>query len=949
MTVSNSSDRDPAGPAPPPAPAHAEVAWGSPALDHCFRRVVEQSPSSIVVTDTTGHILYVNPAFERQTGYTAAEATGQNPRILNARTQGPEIYEAMWKTISSGREWSGRLQNRRKDGSLYWEKAVLGPIFDTEGHIIQYIAVKEDITALTEAEERNRWLGALLRTSPDICAVRDLSDHLIAINDAYLQFSGKASEREVLGRTDAEVFGLEPDAGALRSFNAGLRAARALPPGGVHQEEVELFYPDHDPFIFRCSFIPIHDEGGHLLATASIARDVSHDRRQTKALEAALERAWEASKAKTIFLGTVSHELRTPLNAIIGHAATLTANPTLTMETRLSVEWIQRSGELLLSQIEGLLQYTRLQAGETRIAAERFALLECFTDAIRFHRETASSSGLTLSHAFDPLLPASVVGDPIKLRRILNNLVSNALKFTDEGTVHVAARHLATPAGDWLRIEVADTGIGIAADALERIFHPFFQVDGTDTRRHGGAGLGLSITRGLAHALGGRIQVESEVGQGTRFTVELPLAEPSAESLFTSIAHPALSGKTASILAPPDWKREGLESWLSASGARFRHLPEKPCSPNDFHDGPEDLRLIDYGLMQDLPSRLLIALQRSSRPIIWLGSDQPMGRDPHLGTQYHLPPGWLPEDLRAACAALFARAPDAPETGSSPESAVAAPEESPLRFLIVDDLESNRTVVKVMLRHLGYESEMAENGARALEAVISGERYDMILMDLQMPVMDGFEATRRIRAHFGHNAGPRIIALTANAEEGVEERCRHAGMDAYLAKPITPPQITATVRALQSSAPLEEPPAPLPAPAPRDRVTRLVPLIDEAHLRAFVGEMDDDAATSLLAECRQSFARDCEAAFARLRETLSERHAENTIEVVHGLKGGAAMLAMARFRTLCETVLTALRAGTFAHWGDLAEELEFLAERSFEALDDALRTTATLNALALNP
>ncbi|MFW6354629.1 MAG: ATP-binding protein [Verrucomicrobiota bacterium] len=922
MTASNFSD-------PPSAPACDPPAASGLSLDTAFRKVAETSASSIVVTDAAGRILYVNPACERTTGYTLAELRGKNPRIFNARTQPAKVYEEIWQTITAGREWTGLMHNRRKDGSLYWEQATISPLPASETSPARYVGVKEDISRLREAEAQNRWLGTLVQHTPEICAVRDLHGRLLAVNDAYIRFSGLPDRASILGRTDLEVLrkvGVSAQSTCWMRFAEGLAIASTLPPGQSHTIENTREKGPGAPQVHTVTFLPIYGPSGELVATAAIAQDVTAERAREQALQVALQQAEEASRTKSVFLGTVSHELRTPLNAIIGVSATLAEEAHLGPDIRRSVEWIQHSGELLLAQIEGLLQYARLEAGEARIERQVFDLLPCLGEGLRFHLEGARKRGLALTYAFDPNLPARVRGDAEKLRRILDNLLSNAVKFTDRGSVHLVASRQRAHGGDRLALEVTDTGIGIAEDVIERIFLPFYQVDGSDTRRHGGSGLGLAIAKSLVKALGGTLEVQSRPGEGSTFRLTLPLHADGHGHLYEPLQIEALRGQTVRLLVPQDEERRLLEAFFAASGANLEYLTVEDLEPTERAVCPAAITVVDYRPLEALPARILVALERTKRPLLWLHHERPDGIDPLHSKHYHLSAGILPDQLHRACLAVllpsvssFSPAPSEPKLG----------EAIPLRVLVVDDVESNRQVVQLMLRQLGYEADLASDGKAAVARATTGDPYDLIFMDLQMPGMDGLEATRRIRRGSTSGAGTRIVALTANVEQGVETRCRQAGMDAYLSKPVTPQAIARCLRRL-GTRPAPSPEASLTFfPLPPGRDTRL---LDRAHLESLSTDLGQDGARQILGPCLESFEKEYAQSLPALREALDARDTEECMRLVHGLKGGAAMLGLGRFRDTAQAALEALRADTFTHWESLADELDELAGGSIDAL-----------------
>ena len=370
-------------------------------------RAAEQSAVSIVITDTSGTIEYVNPKFTEVTGYTREEALGQNPRILKSGKMPPETYKELWQTITSGKVWRGEFHNRKKNGELYWEAVSIAPVLDASGKVTHYVAVKEDITERKAAEER------------------------------------------------------------------------------------------------------IRDQARRLAATA---RD----------LAIARKRAEDANRLKSEFLSTMSHELRTPLNAIIGYTEIMLAGMTgdLSNEQFDYLKRVLANGENLLHLINNVLDIAKIEAGRMELVQEPIPIRPWLEGVTRQFQILAEEKGLAFTASVSPDMPDTIVGDPERLKQIATNLISNAVKFTDEGSINVEIDKLAD---DRWALVVSDTGVGIPSHAQEYIFDEFRQADGSPRRKYGGTGLGLAIVRNLALTMGGNVRLTSKVGEGSTFTVILPL------------------------------------------------------------------------------------------------------------------------------------------------------------------------------------------------------------------------------------------------------------------------------------------------------------------------------------------------------------------------------------------------------------------------------------------
>ena len=453
-------------------------------------------------------------------------------------------------------------------------------------------------------------------------------------------------------------------------------------------------------------------------------------RERTRALENARDLAEAASSAKSRFLAIMTHELRTPLNAVLGATELLAQRPQLSPTDRRLLESAHDSGRHLLAMIENVLDLSRIEAGQMPVVPAPFSLAECAHGALEAVRLAAERKGLLLELQGGGALPDWRIGDALLIKRVLINLLGNAVKFTARGSVILG---LAEEAPGSLRIEVRDTGIGIPAAALQRVFEPFRQADDTTTRRHGGSGLGLAITRELLTALGGSITLDSEEGRGTTMTVRLPL--PACEDVRPSEL--AAWRDRLFELRPPD-----------RAGSPLPDAPEPP-----------------------LPAAAGLApLPPASAPAL------------------------APADPAPAAAAPVAAPAGAEAVPSAPATPPAQAAASS-RLLVVEDDMVNQLIATQMLAADGWQVDIAEHGGEAL-ARLRSQAYALVLMDWQMPVMDGREATRRLRAGEAGpaSAGLPVIGVTANAHADDRQACLAAGMNEVVTKPLSLPVLRAVVR-----------------------------------------------------------------------------------------------------------------------------------------------------------
>ncbi len=621
-----------------------------PEIDKDFaHQVMATVGQGIVVSSEGWRFEYANPAFARMVGRMPKELIGRSmdefihpqdlPILIKARSRRQE-----------GETSSYEARLIRSDGCVFPVQVTGTPRWQ-DGKVLGSILAVTDLTErkrfedeLKKSEAKNR---ALLDAIPDAIFLLDEEGNFLdyrASNSSILYappeaFMGK-NIHSIMPQDLVELtmnnLGLARQSGKMQVFEY------QLPTNG----EIKHF----EARINLC-------EGGDFLA---LVRDVTERKRSDEMLWKAKEEAEAAAKAKSEFLANMSHEIRTPLNAVIGLTGLL-LDTDLTPEQRNYLEIVRDSGDSLLSVINNILDFSKIDGGMMELEHSPFDLRRCIESTMDLMVTRAAEKGLVLKVVLDDQLPTMLVGDASRLRQVLANLLSNAVKFTDKGFVEVSVRGNAIQEGFELRFDVFDTGIGVPQDKLDRLFMPFSQIDSSITRKYGGTGLGLAISKRLVEMMGGRIWARSDPGVGSTFSFTVKVKLP--------------------CMQPVQHKVKDLKPEI------------KPPIEGHFQQA------------------------------------------------------------------------------------------RPLSILLAEDNAVNQMVLLQMLRKIGYQADLASNGFDVL-AALDRQAYDVILMDIQMPDMDGFEATRRILARFPKMKRPRIIALTAHALNGDRERCLEAGMDSYLSKPV---------------------------------------------------------------------------------------------------------------------------------------------------------------------
>ncbi|HOW66149.1 MAG TPA: PAS domain S-box protein [Candidatus Paceibacterota bacterium] len=755
-------------------------------------RAVEQSTSMVIITDLEGRIEYVNPQFSVVTGYGVDDVMGRNPRILKSGETPPEAYRRLWETVLAGREWHGEFRNRRKDGSLYWEYASIAPVTDESGVITHFVAVKEDITELKDAEAALRVSEAryrcLVEASPNAIALIDLNRRLQMVNRCGTDLLGFDHEQQVLGRDILEFFSPEEQGRGHEAFQEML--ARG------HLENLHLSLRtrnDGSRPVVEISGTIIRDSQGRPESILVVGADISERKRAEEALRKANQElevmnrqlaeasersqrlaraALVANQTKSQFLANVSHEIRTPMSGILV-TINLLQETLLSTEQREYIQTLDHSARILLSIINDILDFSKLEAGKLELETVDFDLEETLRTLMKVLTIQANAKGLALTCHLEGAWLGILRGDPVRLRQVFINLINNAIKFTEKGEVavqvRIADRPMVTeileranfagrppgetefarrwergedePGGVWLYAVVKDTGIGIPPGKLGNIFEAFTQADSSTTRKYGGTGLGLTIAARLVSLMQGKIWVESTVGQGTAFHFLVQLARAAQNAVPVRI---------------------------------FSEIAEMPMAP--------------------------------------------------------------------------------------------------LRVLLVEDNRINQRTLRRVLEKRGHAVVVAGNGEAALR-LLTTQTFDVILMDVHMPVMDGFATTSAIRTReWGTNRHVPIVAMTANAMKGDQQRCLASGMDEYISKPVQIKELLGAIYRVTSRKPGAE------IALAQELANRMVFNSKEALAQV---EGDEDELRFLVG----MFLEEEPALMAEIRSALKRGDRVSLVRAVHNLKG----------------------------------------------------------------
>jgi PAS domain S-box-containing protein len=616
-----------------------------------------------------------------------------------------------------------------------------------------------------EAEERAR---SLLEAQGDIIVRRDSSGRITYANDAFCKLAGKPRESLIGSASELSV----RDRGVVTVQADGTR---------MHDEKVES---GHGVRWISWREVSVRSDNG--TEVQGVGRDVTSRVEAEQALTLARDQAEAASRTKSRFLATVSHEIRTPLNGMLG-MADLLLDTQLTPEQLTYTKAAKTSGETLLTLIEEILDFSKIEAGRLDIESRPFAFASMIEESVELMAPRAQAKGIEIVSYVDERIPANVIGDVARLRQVLLNLIGNAVKFTEQGGIGVVVEP--GDSENQICIQVRDTGIGISEEDLPRIFHDFEQADGSSTRKYGGTGLGLAISKRIVERMDGRIDVTSQVGVGSTFSISVRLVP--ADTPEPAVTAPELNRSAIMIVAAAEIEASLLSRRLGRWGASTCAVIDEKIAAALLPERPWDALLIDYPLARAMTENCDLTKLHIPKRIAMI---RPSERHELQALKAAGFTGYLVKPVRAASLAARLAVTDTFEHSGSEVAAettdASARPVKGLSVLVAEDNEINSLLARALLTRLGHRPTIAVNGEAAVESWLaaraSGCRYDLVLMDLQMPGIDGLEAARRIRAAEAQasDSPTRMIALTANAQTEDRQSIFNAGLDGLLLKPL---------------------------------------------------------------------------------------------------------------------------------------------------------------------
>ncbi len=887
-----------------------------------YRLLIDSARDLVWRVDVQGRWTFLNAAAREIYGAPPEELLGTSALDRAVPEHRERDYAAFAQVLAGGELVDHETVHETVDGRTRHLSFSARPLREADGRVVGAQGTARDVSdqvraraALQELVEKNSLVRTLLNSTADLIFYKGIDGVYRGCNPAFAEHLG-LTEEEVVGRTDVELYGEEAAAG-FRATDAEALSGR----GPVRVEEwVEL--PDGSRRFLETVKTVVYGPDGEPMGVLGVVRDDTERKLTEERIKEMAEAAARATQMKSAFLANMSHEIRTPMNGILGMTELL-LDTELTEEQRQSLQIIRTSAEALLGILNDILDLSKIEAGHLELERIPFDLHDAVTGAVQVFALPAAQRGNELAMDIRPEVPRGVRGDPVRLRQVLANLVGNAVKFTEHGEVVVSVTLVGREDGiARIRFSVEDTGVGIPPEKQEAIFEEFSQADSSVTRKHGGTGLGLTISRRLVELMGGTLQLRSREGVGSEFFFTLPLP---VEEGWSPPEEPGLdvdlSGMRVLVVDDHDTNRRIVREFLEGAGARVDTAPEADRALEILRAAAEEGDPVQLAILDvAMPGRDGFELAREIREderlrdtrlliltSVTTAGDRQRARDLGIGC-YLLKPVSRKDLLKGVRTTL------GEEEGECATSAVSAGRlfgDRRVRVLLAEDNPVNQQVALALLERWGVEVRAVTDGRQALEA-LEEESFDLVLMDVQMPGMDGLEATRRIRERPEWAEMP-VVALTAHALSEERDRCLEAGMNDFLSKPFR-------------------------AEALRDLLLRWIPGGEgegppPVDLDGFREAMREAGIESVVESAVRIFLEETPARMADLRSAVEAGDGEAVEQVAHALKSGARNLRAVRFGELLERMEDLGRGGDVSAAAALLPEVEEACERVMEYLE----------------
>ena len=723
-------------------------------------------------TDTEGNITYINDNFSKVSKYEYRELLGQNHNIVRDPEVSSFVFKKMWQTIKAKKVWRGSFPNRAKDGSRYYVDAIIMPILDENNKIVEYIAIRQDVTkqvrAKSRMQEKEKLIRAIFDNQESIVVHASKTKGMQSVNKKFFEYFDFKSFEDFKSRHSCicDLFLDEPGYIHPSRFPNWLEM---IAYDEQKDYKVKMRSKSAKVHTFTIHVKPIANE--YIINLTDITK-----------LEEALLKAYSSEQAKTTFLANMSHEIRTPLNGILGFTDLLSKKE-LDKDAKRYVKIIHKSGETLLNVVNDILDFSKIESGEFSLYETPSNLFEAMEVAVSTFASLSRKKKINYYVFIDTAIPKTLLCDVQRLKQVMSNLISNAIKFTPEGGEVFVRVELLEQEGDHAKIHfsVKDSGIGIAEDKIASVFQAFSQADNSISREFGGTGLGLAISNQYIEMMGSHIELQSKLGEGSEFFFDLNLqivdAKHSVENVSIESANIAVLNSHEGISCGiNEIVYQYLKGWQTA----YKEINEISEIDENIDVLVVCAKLFDTAqcqhLLEHFPKLELIYIE---------GSDSKMEcGHPH----FHL----IEQPMTGS--ALFdtlLSVLDKDFFDKRDESKNGATLQYKGRVLVAEDNETNQMLIGILLNERGIEQTIVQNGQEALDTIAKGEEFSLIFMDINMPVLDGIGATKALRQK-GYKKP--IVSLSANVIESDTKAFKEAGMNDVLKKPIVPQELDAILQ-----------------------------------------------------------------------------------------------------------------------------------------------------------
>ncbi len=882
--------------------------------------LTEALPWPFLACRRDGTLLHANKHFKQLTGGKIPLCKKGTIKGLFTEMPGERAPDEIIQEVTGKAAWHGKWSLRRGKENQVIEYLV--QVDEKDDSVVWIIALENPVVngqMILSSKSELRLLQILMDHTLDYVFFTDISGRFIITNRAFQQALDVPHPGFEIGKKMADFVSRET---ARWVAETDANVLSTLKPLINHQAMFRL--KGGEGHWLQTTKMPVFDSHRKCIGLVNVSRDVTDAKQYEEMLHEALQKAEQASRAKSDFLANMSHEIRTPINGIIGMSE-LCLETKLTGEQESYIDSVLSCSNTLLTIVNDILDFSKIEAGQLQMEIIHFNLVTAIEEALDQFVPSARERGIELVADLSPSIPAYVRGDPTRLKQILNNLLSNAVKFTDEGEILV---RVAVPGGTHtkprIQLTVNDTGVGIPGDRIATIFDSFTQADSSTTRKYGGSGLGLAICRRLVGLMNGSISVESEQGKGTTFTVEVEFEASSRRDPLPFTQLGRLKGMPVLIIDDNKTNRKILMDLCQSWG----------FSPKEAETGLQGLEILDRAAARHNPVRLVLLDHQmpnlsgldvcaliSNRPelrdarIILLSSSlshEEMERARRLGVSNMLSKPVKQSVLLDIVLEAFNLVSASAKKKAGSHAPFQTESMPPLRILLAEDNPVNQEVTMQRLRKLGHDVTLVSDGAAAVHAC-EEVRFDLILMDVQMPVMDGIEATRKIRqVEQDEDYRTPIVAMTARAMKGDEDACLDAGMDYYMAKPFRAAKLRSVLEKLGDFAELG-------VVASRELSE---PISDEAYtIEEAVATMQDEELEDLMAAA-EVFLVHYKQDLSDIKTACKARKLDEVNHIAHSIKGAAGLFKASRLRRLANRIEMAARQQNVEVVDELVPALE---------------------------